>query len=476
MNSIAVKSRFAPSPTGRIHLGNCRTALFNHLFAANQNGSFLLRIEDTDVARSTKEHAHALMEDFRWLDLLWQEGAEVGGELGPYWQSERSAIYQTYYDRLIESNRAYPCFCTEAELAIRRKLQLSAGKPPRYAGTCRQLSAAQIAEKKQSGLKPALRFRMQDDEVIEFTDLVKGSQRYLASEIGDFIIRRADGGASFMFCNAIDDSLMCVTHAIRGEDHLTNTPRQIAILNALKMPVPIYGHISLILGQDGAPLSKRNGSLSVQELREQGYLPIAVLNYLARLGHYYEATELMTHAQLAAHFATEHLSHSPARFDPQQLLHWQKSAMQQLDLHALKDLLPAEVCAQVPVAKLDAFIQLVKPNLVFPVEAKHWAELLLADHLNYGAESLAVLQATPAVVFDAALAALDQHGQNFAALADHVKQTANVKGKALFQPLRVALTGELHGPEMAGVAEFLGVDMMRQRFSAARDQANKNER
>lgn len=469
MTTFTIKTRFCPSPTGLIHLGNCRTALFNQLYANSKQGVFLLRIEDTDISRSTLEHAHHLMADLRWLNIDWQEGADAvpEGPNGPYWQSQRAVVYKTYYEQLIASKRAYPCFCSDEELALRRKLQLSAGKPPRYAGTCRELSSAEVQEKLTTGAKPALRFHMPDDEVIQFDDLVKGLQRYSGADIGDFIIRRADGGASFMFCNAIDDSLMGVTHALRGEDHLTNTPRQIAILKALNLRAPIYGHLSLILGQDGAPLSKRNGSRSVYDLRAEGYLPIAVLNYLARLGHYYESNDLMSSEQLAKNFAPSHLSHSAARFDEQQLLHWQKEAMKQINSIDLWTLMPSAVHELVNEAKREAFINLVKPNIVFPAQALHWATILFAEKLAYDDDAKEVLLNTPESVFRAAITALNTQGHEFVALAEYVKATAQVKGKALFQPLRVALTGDLHGPEMAVIAEFLGAEKMRQRFEQA---------
>ncbi len=224
------KTRFCPSPTGLIHLGNARTALFNALLAMQYQGTFLLRIEDTDVQRSKKEYYHTLTEDLLWLGLEWQEGPEKDQGKGPYFQSERQQIYHHYYQELAQKNSAYPCFCTEEELALMRKVQRASGKPPRYAGTCFGLSQETITQKLALGLKPTLRFHVPNDCCIEFEDLVRGVQKFSGRDIGDFIIRRADGTSPFMFCNAIDDALMGVTHALRGEDHLTNTPRQLLIL------------------------------------------------------------------------------------------------------------------------------------------------------------------------------------------------------------------------------------------------------
>lgn len=461
-----LKSRFCPSPTGLIHLGNARTALFNALIAQRSKGIFLLRIEDTDEERSKDEFTQGLMQDLRWLDCDWQEGAEVGGPDEPYWQSQRSAIYEKYYQQLIDMGRAYPCFCTDEELALTRKIQLSSGKPPRYAGTCRNLTEAQRQEKIAAGQLPSLRFHMLD-EVIRFNDLVKGEQKFQGSDIGDFIIRRANGGASFMFCNAIDDSLMNVTCALRGEDHLTNTPRQIAILQALNMRIPSYGHISLIMGQDGSPLSKRNGSRSIHDLRTMGYLPLAVVNYLARLGHYYENTHFMSFEQLAAEFKEEHFSKSPARFDEQQLLHWQREAVAKMDNAALWQWMGAAVHGKVPQDKQQAFIDLVKTNITFPNDALEWAEIFFTDVLTYSDDAKAILNDADKSVFTAAIAAVDQYGSDFKAILDHVKENTSAKGKALFQPLRIALTGQLHGPEMAPIAILIGAEKMKQRFQSA---------
>lgn len=259
-----MKTRFAPSPTGYLTIGNIRTALFCALLAKHENGVFLLRIEDTDKLRSGQEFAEQLEFDLHWLGLDWQEGPQVGGQSEPYFQSQRQAIYDTYFQKLTDQNQVYPCFCSDEELAISRKIQLSSGQPPRYEGTCRNLTQEQINKKLAEGLKPTLRFRVPENQIIEFTDFVRGPQKFLSHEIGDFIIRRGDGSAAFFFCNAIDDSLMEITHVLRGEDHLTNTPRQLMLLQALKLAQPQYGHLALIVGPDGTPLSKRHGSRSIK--------------------------------------------------------------------------------------------------------------------------------------------------------------------------------------------------------------------
>ncbi|HEY4972682.1 MAG TPA: glutamate--tRNA ligase, partial [Steroidobacteraceae bacterium] len=267
MSESTVVTRFAPSPSGALHLGNARTALFNFLLARKHAGRFVLRIEDTDALRTQESMVAALCADLAWLGLHWDEGPDRPGAHGPYRQSQRTDIYQRYFERLESEQLAYACFCSNLELDLARRAQLAAGRPPRYAGTCRALSSAERAARLAQGRKPSLRFRVPSGQRIEFQDLVHGPQSFLSDDIGDFIIRRDDGSAAFFFSNALDDALMGVTHVLRGEDHLSNTPRQRLLLAALGMAPPHYGHVSLLVGDDGAPLSKRHGATGVSELR-----------------------------------------------------------------------------------------------------------------------------------------------------------------------------------------------------------------
>jgi glutamyl-tRNA synthetase len=285
MNADLV-TRFAPSPTGALHPGNARTALFSFLFARAGNGRFLLRIEDTDQARGSAGHAAAQMADLDWLGIAWDAGPDRDDGRGPYRQSERGAIYREHYHCLEQLGHAYPCFCTATELDVARKTQLASGRPPRYPGTCRSLDATARAARLASGRRPALRFRVPESGSIAFDDLVRGPQSIETAGLGDFLIRRADGGTVFFFCNAVDDALMGVTHVLRGDDHLSNTPRQLLLLQALALPRPIYGHLPLLLDPDGLPQSKRRNSVTIAQLREEGFLPEAVSNYLLRLGHH----------------------------------------------------------------------------------------------------------------------------------------------------------------------------------------------
>jgi nondiscriminating glutamyl-tRNA synthetase len=455
------KTRFAPSPTGLMHLGNARTALFSALYGER----FLLRIEDTDPERSRAEFVDELIADLRWMGLRWDEGPETSAPDEHWFQSRRNATYQHYYAELETQGLAYPCFCSPQELEISRKVQLSAGQPPRYSGKCASLKPEEAERKRAEGLEPTLRFRVPKREIVEFEDGVRGIQRFATDDIGDFIIRRADGSAAFFFCNAIDDALMGVTHVIRGEDHLANTPRQLMILKALGLPVPRYAHCSLILGDDGAPLSKRNGSRSIAQLREAGYFPAALLNLLARLGHHYESDELMDFATLKARFDLSHLGKSPARFDPAHLDHWQHLAVRAADDAALSDWLHAETRAIVPQAQWTEFLDIVRSNCVFPDQADEWARILFTDEWKVQPDMAEAARNAGEAFFLAALDAASAAPDHFDAFLSGLKARTGAKGKALFLPLRAALTGRHDGPEIAVLYRILDPHRLHRRLA-----------
>lgn len=464
---MKVKTRFAPSPTGFIHLGNARTALHSFLYAKSRAGNFLLRIEDTDIERSSDNLANELQVDLKWLGINWEEGVGIEGDHAPYYQAERLPIYEKYYEELIQKKLAYPCFCTEEQLALSRKLQRARGMAPRYAGTCYRLSKEEIQKKIDQGLKPALRFHAPTGTQIIFDDVVKGRQQFNVDDIGDFIVRRSNRMPSFMFCNAIDDSLMEVTHAIRGEDHLTNTPRQIMILQALDLRVPQYGHIALILGADGAPLSKRNGSRSIRDLQEIGYLPLAIVNHLARLGHYYENNALMTLKELSEQFKEHALSKSPARYDEAQLTHWQKLAIEQLDEEAFWQWAGNEVKAIIPKEKRALFVKTVKPNVLFPQDIHYWANLFFSAHYEIPADKLDFIVQAGKIYYKEAQEVAKKTGLNAKLFFNDLKGALNVNGKALYMPVRLALTGSEHGPEMDAIFQLLGEEKVIERFKKA---------
>lgn len=466
-----MKTRFAPSPTGHIHLGNARTALFNFLFAHSQSGCFLLRIEDSDATRSLLALAKELEKDLLWLGLPWQEGPGQEKGLGPYYQSERQAVYTLYYEQLVSMGRAYPCFCSESELLIMRKRQLALGKPPRYSGQCRQLTAEQIAEKKAQGKLASLRFHVLPKHVIRFDDFVKGEQSFASDDIGDFVIQRSDGSAAFFFCNAIDDALMKVTHVMRGEDHLTNTPRQIMLLEALGLTIPSYGHMALIVGDDGAPLSKRHGSFSIKALREAGYFAEALQNYLARLGHTYSCPDFLDIHALAHQFSLNRLGKSPARYDQTQLLYWQKQALLHISNDKLIEWLDAKIQNLVPSnVKLD-FIELMRGTICFPEEAVAWATILFGEvsALSFSIDSKLFLREVDPVYWQTLLILLEEGNSDFKVLIKQLQEKLNLKGKVLFTPLRLALTGRQDGPELAKLFNLLGNEKIRERILHAKN-------
>ena len=442
-------TRFAPSPTGELHLGNARTALFNFLLAHRSGGRFLLRIEDTDAQRSEEAHLAVVLEDLRWLGLDWDAGPDKEDDRGPYRQSQRGALYARYFQALEQQNAVYPCFCTPLELEAARRAQLASGRPPRYAGTCRQLSAEQRRNKETQGFPASLRFRVPTGRRIEFVDLVHGPQSFLSDDIGDFVIRRAEGTASFFFSNAVDDACMGVTQVLRGEDHLANTPRQLLILEALKLRAPGYGHVSLILGSDSAPLSKRHGATSVREYRDRGYRPEALLNHLFRLGHSSGEHDLLDLQGMARAFDPGHLGRASAHFDAQQLQVWQKEVAHRLSVDEalvwLAPVLPAGLSR--PAAS--AFVAAILPNVVLPQDAQPWARIVFGPPPELEADAGEIVSKAGERYFAAAAQAAAQSGNDLPAIISAVRAATGRKGAELYMPLRVALTGRSHGPELA---------------------------
>ena len=454
----AVVTRFAPSPTGSLHLGNARTAFFSHLWARRAGGRFILRIEDTDADRSEARHRDGLMRDLDWLGLDRDEGPGVGGPGAPYAQSERAPFYDDLFRRLQADGRAYPCYCTPDELELSRKLQRMSGRPPRYAGTCRDLTAAQRADREARGVKSTLRFAVPDDARVEFVDLVHGPQAFASADIGDFIVRREDGSAAFFLSNAADDSVMGVTHVLRGDDHLANTPRQLLLLDALGLRRPEYGHVGLLVGADGTPLSKRHGSTSVAEFRDRGFLSAAVLNQLFRLGHAGDADAWLAPADMPAHFRPEHLGRAAARFDETQLLHWQKETLQRMSTAEVRGWLGTDQSAE--------FIELIRHNVVLPADAVPWTAVVEGELPPLGADERRLVDSAGPAFFSAAAEALEQSGADLKVLTRILKERTGRKGADLFMPLRVALTGLTHGPELAPLLRLMSPGTARLRLES----------
>jgi glutamyl-tRNA synthetase len=442
-------TRFAPSPTGELHLGNARTALFNFLLAQRAGGRFLLRIEDTDTQRSQESHLARVLEDLRWLGLNWDAGPDREDDRGPYRQSQRGALYARFFEALERQEMGYLCFCTPLELEASRRSQLSSGRPPRYAGTCRDLSPEQRRAKQAQGVPATLRFRVLAGRRIEFVDLVHGPQSFLSDDIGDFIVRRADGTAAFFFSNAVDDASMGVTHVLRGDDHLANTPRQLLILAALGLRAPGYGHLSLILGPDGAPLSKRHGATSVREYRDRGYRPEALVNHLFRLGHSSREHGLLDLEAMARAFDPAHLGRASAHFDAQQLHVWQKETAHHLPADAARAWLAPALPPGLSESALRAFVDAILPNVVLPEDAQPWARIVFGPPPALEPEGEAIVRKAGESYFAAAAQAAAQSGNDLPAIAAAVRTATGRKGAELYMPLRLALTGRGHGPELA---------------------------
>lgn len=339
MSTATVRTRFAPSPTGFLHVGGARTALFNWLYARHHGGIFVLRIEDTDLERSTEESVNAILEGLEWLGLTWDEGPGCGGDFGPYFQSERLEIYQEYVQRLLDEGKAYHCYCTPEELQARREQALAEGRDPKYDRRCANLTEEEKRALQAEGRQSVIRFLSNDVGTTEVNDLIRGQIIFENGMLDDFVIQKSDGMPTYNFAVVIDDHLMKITHVIRGDDHISNTPRQIQVYQALGFPVPEFAHLPMILGNDKTRLSKRHGATSVTEYRDQGFLPKAMVNYLALLGWSYSATDtLFTPEELIEKFTLDRVSRNPAVFDMKKLEWMNGVYLRELDPEELTDL------------------------------------------------------------------------------------------------------------------------------------------
>ncbi|MEO8483678.1 MAG: glutamate--tRNA ligase [Acidobacteriota bacterium] len=456
----APRLRFAPSPTGHLHVGNARTALFNWLLATGSGGTLILRIEDTDVERSTIESERSILEDLRWMGLHWLEGPDVGGPYGPYRQSERLPRYTEAAQRLIREGHAYYCFCAASMLEADRAAALAAGLPPKYSGRCRALDRDASLRRVSGGEAASIRFAVPDTpRDVVFDDLVRGEVRVHTSIIGDPVIVRSNGRPQFIFAVVIDDAAMGITHVVRGEDHISNTSRQLLIAEALGVRPPQFAHVSLVLGPDHAPLSKRHGATSVAEFRARGYLPEALVNYLALLGWSPgDDQEIMSLEDMARRFDARHVSHSAAVFDLAKLS-W-------LNRHYMKVAEPSRVAAlarpyferagyvTAPTRAAQAFIEQVLPLAVGSVDRLEEIPERIAFLFEWDASQAAGLTRAEADGAKAVAAFADVvdgpllDRDAFRSAAAKVRERTGLKGKALFHPLRVALTGLESGPEL----------------------------
>lgn len=481
-----MKVRFAPSPTGPFHIGGARSALFNFLLAKKEKGTFLVRIEDTDLARSTKESEENIKAALKWLGMNWDEGIDVGGDNGPYRQTERLDIYKKYVDQLIKEGKAYYCYCTEEELDKEREAQMARGETPKYNGHCAHLTEEQIEQYKKEGRKPTVRLRVPLNQTVAFDDMVRGHIAFESNGIGDFVIVKSDGIPVYNFAVVVDDHTMGITHVIRAEEHVSNTPRQLVIFDALGWQAPTYGHISLILGADKKKMSKRHGATSVDQYRQQGYLPEALVNFLALLGWSPEGEdELFTMDQLIEQFSMDHVAKNPAVFDIYKLnwinFHYMKKLSdEELYELCLPHLQAAGYAPQSPSADEKAWLMMlctcVRDHVSYGAQIVDQVKMFFTDSIEEDQEHAADIQAvkdedtykTVVAAFKDKLQAMDQvtPGAVKTAIKSIMKET-KLKGKFVFMPIRVAITGQMHGADLNYIVTLFGKDKTAARLEAA---------
>ena len=462
-----VRVRFAPSPTGYLHVGGARTAIFNYLFARHNGGTFILRIEDTDAERSTLESEQSLMADLRWLGMDWDEGPNAGGPHGPYRQSERHATYQAVADDLMARKLAYPCFCTEEELELKREEAVAESRAPQYDGTCRDLTAAEIAERRARGLPQAIRFRV-GEGVVRFHDDVRGDMELGHEMVGDWVILRSNGLPTYNFAAAVDDQRMQISHVIRGEEHLPNTLRQIMIYDAVGAKHPVFVHVPLILAEDRSKLSKRHGASSVGDLRDTGYLPDAAFNYLLLLGWSHpQSKEIMPREEMIKSFSLERIGKAAAIFDRKKLEWMNGQYIRKLPLDALCGMLerfwPDDLRARYDDATRREIVAILQDSLDTLADLPHRARIF-DPQVALDAETRELVSTESARrVLRGMVARLREFAGDFTpdAFKEMILATGEetgLKGKELYFPIRGAMTGSVHGPDLTRVAAVKGRD------------------
>jgi nondiscriminating glutamyl-tRNA synthetase len=459
-----VRVRFAPSPTGQLHVGNARTALFNYLLARGSGATFIVRIEDTDAVRSTRESERAIIEDLRWMGLDWTEGVEAGGDYGPYRQTERLHIYRAHAVELMSSGKAYRCFCSAEQLEADRQEALKAGRAPKYGGRCRDVSRDDARRRVENGEPAVIRFRVPQAGEVVFNDIVRGAISFDLDTIGDPVLVRSDGIPAYNFAVVVDDALMAITHVVRGEDHISNTPRQLLLYEAFGWRPPAFAHVSLVMGPDHSPLSKRHGATSVAEFRARGYLPEALTNYLALIGWSPgEGQELLPLDELARRFRLEEVGHSAGVFDVDKLAwvnrHYLKAAAPDRLATLAAPYLQQQGWIQEPSGAAMAFLERIVPVAAASVDRLEQVPARLGFLFDYSAgralEDAAIRdEATAAIgVIEALAEELSVCGpladkDAFRQAAARVREKTGQKGRSLFHPIRLALTGEAEGLEL----------------------------
>jgi nondiscriminating glutamyl-tRNA synthetase len=487
--SNKIRLRFPPSPTGKIHVGNMRTALFNWLVAKKKGGELVLRIEDTDQARSTKEFEDIIIREMDWLGLDADEGVGIGGEYGPYRQTERLDIYQKYAEQLLESGYAYKCYCTQAELEDMRAKAKANDKMPRYDGSCRNLTEAEQKEFEAAGRTPVLRFKLpaeEKDVVVE--DMIRGNMTFSTSVLDDFIIFKSDGMPTYNFAVVIDDALMKITHVIRGEDHISNTPKQILIYKALGFELPKFAHLPLILDENKAKLKKRGkDSVYIGEFREQGYLPEALFNFMALLGWSTgDEEEILSKDEIMARFEIADVNKSGAVFDREKLNWMNGKYIRAAELDRIVELsipflIEANLVSEAEITSqpdhLARIIDEVRTNVDYLAQIPAEAELFLTERsFDNPAEAAAEFAGEDVkLVFSTLkqkLYAKDQlTNETVGEIFKELKKELDVGGRTIYHPTRLAITGKGSGPEMTSVISIFGADEVAKRLDSALEMA-----
>jgi nondiscriminating glutamyl-tRNA synthetase len=476
--SSLVRVRFAPAPTGLLHIGNARTALFNYIFAKRHGGTFILRIEDTDVERSTETSMDRILEDLQWLGIRWEEGPDKDGSAGPYRQSQRLPLYNDYAEQLFREAKAYKCFCSNERLEALRKEQISKGVMPRYDGRCRSLSKEEISKLESEGLRPVLRFQIGKGSIV-FEDLVHGRMHFESEGMGDFIIIRSDGMAAYNFACVIDDHLMHVTHVIRGEDHLSNTPRQILIYQTLGWQSPVFAHHPLILGKDRSPLSKRHGATAVSHYREEGFLPEALLNYLVLLGWSPPSgEEILPLEKIVEDFSLGDVSKSAPIFNRKKLEWLNSHYIRKKEEEPFSELLlPYLEKAGLTIHQIDPnhltkISGVLKENIVILSQIEEYLGIFFDEKFLFEEGAKTVLldsgnRESLHIILNVLEASSEITPDNCSSLLSQLEEKTGRKGKNLYAPLRAGVTGKMKGPELVKTLPLLGRERMIKRLKMA---------
>ena len=479
-----VRVRYAPSPTGNLHIGNARTALFNYLFAKHYGGDFVLRIEDTDFKRNKEEGERSQLKYMDWLGLDYDEGIGKEKEFGPYRQSERIEIYQKYAEQLLAEDKAYKCYMTAEELEAEREEQVANGLPPRYSGKHAHLTKEEQDQFEKEGRKPSIRIRVPQDRTYSFNDMVKGELSFEGKDFGDFVIVKNDGVATYNFAVAIDDHLMEISHVLRGDDHVSNTPKQLVVYEALGFKPPIFGHMTLIVNENKKKLSKRDETIIqfIEQYDDLGYLPEALFNFITLLGWSPEGEqEIFTREEFVKIFDEKRLSKSPAFFDNNKLT-WinnqyiKAQPIERIVNLALPFFVKEGVATQEEVdnnrAWFEKLISLYQPQMSYGAEIVELTKQFFVEEIKFDEEELEILkQDTTIAVFEDFLEKLEVAGdftsESIKTLIKTIQKDTGVKGKNLFMPIRIASTGSMHGPELNTSLELLGRDRVVARVKAA---------